>query len=314
MNNGFAIEHLVGRDITAKILDDGALYSTYKEFAISAGYSDAVANFLGSTEDHRKSAKAELLVGKTVTVLAKGKHGEGYGTLYVVESEDGERFIFGESGIEILEENEMVTKIEARYEKAVEQAREAVEELRLAALAKGYEDAKRELQAVAPTTTTAQAQRDAIVEQAKRDVAELKSGYNNAFYRVRGIFGCNAKFIVNAEKRTVVVLLLGVGSGKVRAKGIAKCAPIECFNAHIGRAIALRRALGLEVPAEYTNAPQPTEVRVGDVIKVDITGYIAYVDKVSEDWAFGKYADGDEFYAPNDQFKIIDDTRESTDI
>ncbi|MCA0117385.1 hypothetical protein LCD32_00040, partial [Bacillus sp. RSS_NA_20] len=54
--------------------------------------------------------------------------------------------------------------------------------------------------------------------------------------------------------------------GCIRERGISKCAPNDCFNAHIGKAIALRRALGLEVPSEYLNVPQPTDVRVGDVV------------------------------------------------
>ena len=52
------------------------------------------------------------------------------------------------------------------------------------------------------------------------------------------------------------------------ARGIAKAAPDDCFNVHIGKAIALHRALGLEVPDEYLNAPQPTEVRVGDAVRL----------------------------------------------
>lgn len=122
---------------------------------------------------------------------------------------------------------------------------------------------------VVPAGRTPQQQRDDIIEQAKRDVAELKQ--SDGYYRVQYAEGhtkiCNAEFIVNNEKRTVVALLRGKYTKKVWAKGIAKCAPTDCFNAHIGKAIALRRALGLEVPAEYLNAPQPTEVRDGDIIK-----------------------------------------------
>ncbi len=55
----------------------------------------------------------------------------------------------------------------------------------------------------------------------------------------------------------------------VRDRGIAKATPDDCFNIHIGKAIALRRALGLAVPDEYLNAPQPTEVRVGDFVSDD---------------------------------------------
>ncbi|GIQ63682.1 hypothetical protein PACILC2_22500 [Paenibacillus cisolokensis] len=73
------------------------------------------------------------------------------------------------------------------------------------------------------------------------------------------------KFVVNREKRTVVALRYYCGV--VDNRGIAKCAPGDVFNTHIGRAISLRRALGLTVPDEYLNAPQPTEPRVGDIVE-----------------------------------------------
>ncbi|WP_102271341.1 hypothetical protein [Cytobacillus massiliigabonensis] len=116
---------------------------------------------------------------------------------------------------------------------------------------------------------TPQEIRDDIIEQAKRDVAEILGEYAS-FDITIGRFvnqAGTAKFIVNAEKRTVVALIHGYFTKDLYHRGIAKCAPTDCFNAHIGKAISLRRALGLEVPAEYLNAPQPTEVRVGDVIK-----------------------------------------------
>ncbi|WP_418134551.1 hypothetical protein ACNFKI_06320 [Bacillus velezensis] len=116
----------------------------------------------------------------------------------------------------------------------------------------------------------AQARRDEIVEQAKADVEELKEcGRTHAGkpfdYRLKMIC-VKSEFIVNRDKRTVVVLLKGAGNKFIYSRGIAKAAPDDCFNVHIGKAIALRRALGLAVPDEYLNAPQPTEVRVGDVI------------------------------------------------
>jgi hypothetical protein len=112
--------------------------------------------------------------------------------------------------------------------------------------------------------------RDEIIAKAKADVEALRNKRGD--YEVTdpasyAPWSCVADFIVNAEKRTVVVLIKGVHSGKLRAKGIAKADPSDCFNSSIGKAIALRRALGLEVPAVYYNAPAPTEVRVGDVVK-----------------------------------------------
>jgi hypothetical protein len=104
----------------------------------------------------------------------------------------------------------------------------------------------------------AQARRDEIVEQAKRDVEELKTARN--LLGVRGYpykdkFVAFADFIVNKDKRTVVALLRFQDERGVLSRGIAKCHPNDCFNVHIGKAIALRRALGLDVPDEYLNAP-----------------------------------------------------------
>lgn len=99
--------------------------------------------------------------------------------------------------------------------------------------------------------------RDAIIERAKRDVAELEriggdresvlngsSMFYGQFYRV--------KFVINRDKRTVVALLFDRFGEIVIGRGIAKCAPDDVFSGEIGKAIAIRRALGLTVPTEYT--------------------------------------------------------------
>lgn len=193
-----------------------------------------------------------------------------------------------------------------RYDLAVENAREAIEELRLAAYEQGYEDARRQLNAKDPAVS-AQARRDEIVEQAKADAEELanKYGYYYAYGR-----NTKAEFIVNCEKRTVVTILRWIADGQIVAKGIAKTAPDDCFNVHIGKAIALRRALGIPVPDEYLNAPQPTEVRVGDFISDDSGVHKALV---IEDDSWPPFSGGAAIYLKNAQtyaHKIIDDSRE----
>ncbi|WP_018755175.1 hypothetical protein [Paenibacillus terrigena] len=113
--------------------------------------------------------------------------------------------------------------------------------------------------------------RDEIVERTKGDVASLqarmsshaKNEEGNYMFRHRVT---TVKFHVNRKKRVVTALVYGHGNGTVLEKGIAKCAPDDCFNVHIGKAIALRRALGLEIPEEYVTAPQPTEPHVGDIV------------------------------------------------
>jgi hypothetical protein len=152
--------------------------------------------------------------------------------------------------------------------------------------------------------------RDETIEKAKRDVAELRDingRYDVSDPHMFVPWSCNAEFIVNKEKRTVVALLRGYESGNVYARGIAKCDPTDCFNVHIGKAIALRRALGLEVPAEYLNTPQPTEVRVGDV--VEYAGYKVTVMTSNRncDYTHGTCVSG-SFVSQNG--KIIDDSHE----
>ncbi|KKB71736.1 MULTISPECIES: hypothetical protein [Bacillus] len=161
----------------------------------------------------------------------------------------------------------IMENVDKRYDTAVETTRDAIEELRLAAYAKGYEDARRELMAQAPVEKTAQERRDEIVEQAKAGIENLKRrSPNGKLCYIRGNLLCNVEFVINKKKRTIVALLKSISFGDICGKGIAKAAPDDCFNEHIGKAIALHRALGLEVPDEYLNAPQPTEVRVGDVV------------------------------------------------
>jgi hypothetical protein len=147
-----------------------------------------------------------------------------------------------------------------------------------------------------PTLPTLQEIRDKAVAEAKKDVEDILA-IGRDDYRLlegspfRGKF-YDADFIVNKEKRTVVALVYHLDGfvakpyprkePKPIAKGIAKCDPTDTFNVHLGKAIALRRALELEVPEEYLKAPQPTEIRVGDVIERKGTGLSSRLRTVTE--------------------------------
>lgn len=134
-----------------------------------------------------------------------------------------------------------------------------------------------------PATLTPNEQRKLIIEKAKQFIDKCKTPFGN--YQVRGIFFptyCTCEFVVNVEKRTVVALLKGVNSGDVLARGIAKCDPSDVFNEHIGKAIALGRALGLDV-SEFENAVQPTEWVVGMGLRgTDIHGETFYYDAITK--------------------------------
>ena len=103
-------------------------------------------------------------------------------------------------------------------------------------------------------------QRKEIIEKAKQFVKDEKENLETHCL-------VNVKFIENVEKKTVVCLISGRHSKRLHLKGIAKCMKDDVFNIHIGRAIALGRALDEDV-SEFVNATKPTEKAVGQHIKI----------------------------------------------
>ncbi|MEC1426686.1 hypothetical protein P9D51_11275 [Bacillus sonorensis] len=205
------------------------------------------------------------------------------------------------------------------YDELIAHGEEVMRMIRLRSYGEGYKqgkfDAGMDATYMRPQEKTAQERRDEIVEQAKADIEGLKTDYSYAVPDSNDPdhpHFCFAEFIVDNEKRTIVALLRGNISCRVYARGIAKAAPDDCFNVHIGMSIALHRALGLEVPNEYLNAPQPTEVRVGDVVLVDSMKNIQEL-KVVDD---GEYIGTGEYKAAltsiavtKNLIRIIDDSR-----
>ncbi|MEK5178498.1 hypothetical protein [Paenibacillus odorifer] len=168
---------------------------------------------------------------------------------------------------------------------------------------------------------SAQQVRDEIVECAKADVSDLLSQRAYPVVTVEGLnrsmnsYAHYVDYVVNKEKRTVVAIVKHKDGGRVRVVGKSKCAPGETFNVHIGRAIALYRALGCEVPAEYLTCPQPETVRVGDVVlwtnsyDAEDTQVFTIASVLSEGYRFvGGEWDGFE------TVRVIDDSREDGGI
>ncbi|WP_156337114.1 hypothetical protein [Paenibacillus dakarensis] len=177
-----------------------------------------------------------------------------------------------------------------------------------------------------PRAKTPQQLRDEIVERAKADVKALLDrnyyfGYNPTIWftdRDGSSITDKCDFIVNRDKRTVVALI-SVIDGKPFRKGVAKCAPNDVFNAHIGRAIALRRALGLEVPAEYLRVPNPEEPRVGDVVFChglgDVFSLTGTLTKRAEEFDGSHFGENAFYWSKggwiaDKQYRIIEDSRE----
>ncbi|KTF59864.1 MULTISPECIES: hypothetical protein [Bacillus amyloliquefaciens group] len=114
--------------------------------------------------------------------------------------------------------------------------------------------------------------REKIIEEAKEDVKQLLE-------RNKKLKTFDVSFNVHSSKDilhrwSVIATAKSCVTNREFIEA-AVCADGECFNIHIGKAIALRRVLGLEVKGVYLNVPQPTEVRVGDTI---LTG--GHVEKV----------------------------------
>lgn len=120
---------------------------------------------------------------------------------------------------------------------------------------------------------SANEKRKAIIDEAKAFVEEKllevdeQEGWRTTkipLYKEKGRLRVN--FHVNKKKRTVVALAyfgnLYPQDKEVVGKGIAKCNPSDVFNEHIGKAIALGRALGLDVE-RFEKAVQPSEVVTG---------------------------------------------------
>lgn len=117
-------------------------------------------------------------------------------------------------------------------------------------------------------------QRAVIIEKAKNFVTEnVKFGRTsdrhtdkgNSTYR-NNYF--DVDFFVKGRKVTAVVYWLEFNEKRVSEPsnvGRAKCNPNDVFNEHIGKAISLGRALGLEV-SEFEQAVQPT-VAIGQLIE-----------------------------------------------
>jgi signal peptidase I len=194
--------------------------------------------------------------GDVLTVL--GLEGNG-GDVYVFSKDSG--LVNYEEYEVLIDENEteadnvgIIEKLQAELEALKERVAALESRPRTNMPEEVREDLKRRFR------EKQQKRRDEIIEKAKREVEEIR----NDPIQMEGLL---AAFVVDREKRRVTALLSSVLTGVVERQGVAKCHPDDCFNLHLGKVIALYKALGLEVPDEYLNAPQPTEVRVGDILE-----------------------------------------------
>ena len=236
------------------------------------------------TEKRKANVGERILITNAVFSAGRYKNGDVLKVTHWTESGVRAGFIHniwrGEYEVIVGEYSPTPNLDEMNYDELVALVEDAMKALRTRSYKNTYDQGSFDAEIEAPKPD--QQKRDEIVAKAKEDVEDL----------VRRHFVSKADFIVNAAKRTVVALGKSWVDGRILRRGIAKCAPDDCFNAHIGKAIALRRALRLEVPSEYLNVPQPTEVRVGDVVEsANWAGYRLEftVQRIENDRVYGEH-------------------------
>lgn len=153
-----------------------------------------------------------------------------------------------------------------------------------------------------------------IIEKAKKFVKDTTEKQGSHLRNIGGNYTFSHRvtfnrFIVNQAKRTVVVLVKSEFDDSILEKGVAKCHPQDVFNEHIGKAIALGRALNLDV-SEFEQAVQPTEVVVGHKVS---NKYDDEINRITEIIGTELRVDGTKNYWPKKSvnigmISIIDDT------
>lgn len=153
---------------------------------------------------------------------------------------------------------------------------------------------------------TANQKRAKLIEQAKKFVEEQKYlSYN--FY----IFENNSVIpYFYSKNNRVTCVLNGTDTGKAYSVGRADCSEGDVFNEHIGKAIALARALEIDVPGEFLNAVQPTDAVVG--MNVELRGGVKpYTDAVVNE---NRHLRHDIENVHSHLIKIIDDTNAQYEV
>lgn len=170
------------------------------------------------------------------------------------------------------------------------------------------------LKAEAEAVSSQNVARRVVIEQAKSFV-KSKFIYDSRFgnhiqYESSAVF---PEFHVNREKRTVTCLLKNAISGNIKSKGIARTTISDVFNVHIGKAIALAKALKQDIPQEFYNAPQPKEPEVGDRVKCrggieTLSRRLPHFDRRGHGLAFNTR---ESFgWLGDKQFTLVDDSKE----
>ncbi|WP_107842018.1 hypothetical protein [Metasolibacillus meyeri] len=211
------------------------------------------------TEDFGEYTKGDVV---EVTHLINDNH-------IKFKSEKGKGDCYTHRIQKILSKNQRITALEnevKRLDKFSEGLRGA-----LTGALKRIESLEAKLvEKVAIVEKSANEQRAEMIEKAKGFV-EKYSGVvtNNTTPYTTAAGSTTVKLFVNEEKKIITAIphLVNTDYTVYADKKFAKCNPSDVFNEHIGKAIALGRALNLDV-SEFENAVQPDELVIG--MKVEL--------------------------------------------
>lgn len=137
---------------------------------------------------------------------------------------------------------------------------------------------------------TANQQRAELIQRAREFVEEHQRdlpGHNDCRNYGNNVCRSNyydTEFFVKNNRVTAVIHLVNVSRKRLtldKLVGRAACMSSDVFNEWIGKAIALAKALEIEIPKEFLDAVRPDEVVVG--MKVRATGK----DSIENNWGFG---------------------------
>lgn len=151
-------------------------------------------------------------------------------------------------------------------------------------------------------------ERKKLIKEAEELIENLKD--SNGDYRVVG-GSCIAQFKVNRNKRTVTCSLIGVYTGYKRKRAVAIYHPDDVFNSTLGKLVSLMKCLEKEVPSKFLNAPQPTKVEAGMIVR----NKNSYPYKEFKVYRVGFDTVEDNYGKPYliSDVKIIDDSEALTD-
>ncbi len=166
---------------------------------------------------------------------------------------------------------EVIHKFTAKLHELQLQFKKELEEVALYEHSRGFEAgqiAKVNNVDVSPFTL-----RKSVVLAAKEDVERLTKLGAKELYSVRFVMQSRASYCVTALVYRPKLGQQYVADPAPDHIGVAKCRRSDCFNIYIGKAIALRRALKLEVPEEYLTVQSPSGYEVGDFVTLKVNPY-----------------------------------------